>query len=115
MYKKIKRLISIQNLEHIVHLHKLDVTKELDQFFKKHPHIQFKIVFLDAGTYEVTKACLPHFWPRLTIGGILILDQFNHEISPGETRAVWEFLPNVPVHTYVFTNHPSAYIIKPNN
>ena len=115
MYKKINRLISIQNLDHIVHLHKLDVTKELDQFFMKHPHIQFKIVFLDAGTYEVTKACLPHFWPRLTSGGILILDQFNNEIAPGETRAVREFLPNIPVHTYVFTNHPSAYIIKPNN
>ncbi len=114
MYKKIKRLISIQNLDHIAHLHKLDVTKELERFFEEHPHIQFKIVFLDAGTYEVTKACLPHFWSRLTSGGILILDQFNNEIAPGETRAVREFLPDIPIHTYVFTNHPSAYIIKPN-
>jgi len=113
MYRKIKKLISIQNLDHIVHLHKLDVTRELDGFFKKNPHIQFKIVFLDAGTYEVTKACLPHFWPRLNSGGVLILDQFNNEIAPGETRAVREFLPDIPIYTYEFTNHPSAYIFKP--
>ena len=113
MYERIKRLIAIQNLDHVVYLHKLDVTKELDRFFEEHPHIQFKIVFLDAGTYEVVKACLPHFWPRLTAGGIMILDQFNHEIAPGETRAVREFLPEMPIHSFVFTNHPSAYIVKP--
>ena len=30
-----------------------------------------------------------------------------------ETRAVREFLPDVPVRSYVFTGHPSAYIVKP--
>lgn len=82
-------------------------------FFDEHPHVQFKIVFMDSGTYEVTRTCLPYFWPRLLPGGVMILDQFNHEISPGETRAVREYLPDVPVHTYGFTNHPSAYIVKP--
>ena len=115
MHRKISKLIAIQNLDHIVHLHKLDVTKELDSFFKEYPHFQFKIVFLDAGTYEVVKACLPHFWPRLISGGILILDQFNHEIAPGETRAVREYLPDMPIHSYVFTGHPSAYIVKPSS
>lgn len=115
MYTTISRLVALQDLDHIVHLHKLDVTKELDGFFEKHPHIQFKIVFLDCGTYEVTKACLLQFWPRLMTGGVLILDTFNHEIAPGETRAVRELLPDVPVHTYVFTNQPSAYIVKTND
>ncbi len=115
MYRKIGKLIAIQNLDHIVHLHKLDVTKELDSFFEEHPHIQFKIVFLDAGTYEVVKACLPHFWPRLISGGVLILDQFNNEIAPGETRAVREYLPDIPIHSFIFTGHPSAYIVKPSS
>ncbi len=115
MYTTIKKLIALQNLDHIVHLHKLDVTKELDRFFDEHPHIQFKIVFLDTPTYEGTKACLRHFWPRIISGGVLILDTFNHEISPGDTRAVREFLPDVPIHTYGFTNQPSAYIVKPSD
>lgn len=113
MYATLRKLIEVQGLDHVVYLHKLDLTKDLDRFFEEHPHIQFKIVFMDSGTYEVTRACLPHFWPRLISGGVMILDQFNHEISPGETRAVREYLPEVPVHTYGFTNHPSAYIVKP--
>ena len=44
---------------------------------------------------------------------VLILDQFNHEIAPGETRAVREFLPGIPIYSFGFTNHPSAYIVKP--
>ena len=109
MYRMIKRLIALQNLDHIVHLHKLDVTKELDSFFREHPYIQFKIVFLDAGTYEVTKACLPHFWPRLNPRGVMILDQLNNEIAPGETRAVREFLPDMPIHSYVFSTERIHY------
>lgn len=113
LYGKIRRLIELQDLGDIVHLHNIDVTTELDRFFEQHPHMQFKIVFMDVGTYEATRACLPHFWPRLTPGGVLILDQYNHEISPGETRAVKEYLPDLPVHAFGFTNHPSAYVIKP--
>ena len=113
MYERISTLIAIQNLDHIVHLHRLDVRTDLGAFFEKWPHMQFKIVFLDAGTYEVTSACLPHFWPRLVGGGILILDQFNHEIAPGETRAVREYLGDIPMQSFVFTGHPSAYAVKP--
>jgi hypothetical protein len=113
LYEKVCKLIEIQDLGNIVHIHNLDVTTELGGFFERHPHIQFKIVFMDIGSYEATRACLPHFWPRLVPGGVMILDQFNHEMSPGETRAVREYLPDLPVRTFTFTNHPSAYIVKP--
>lgn len=113
LYEKICKLIEIQDLGNTVHLHNIDVTTELGTFFQKHPHIQFRIVFMDIGSYEATRACIPHFWPRLVPGGIMILDQFNHEMSPGETRAVRELLPDLRVHAFTFTNHPSAYIVKP--
>lgn len=32
-------MIAIQNLEHIAHLHKLDITKELDRFIERHRKI----------------------------------------------------------------------------
>jgi len=113
LYETVCRLIEMQGLANFVHLHNLDVTADLGRFFEEHPHIQFKIVFMDIGSYEATSACLPHFWPRLIPGGVMILDQFNHEMSPGETRAVRELLPDLPVRTFPFTNHPSAYIVKP--
>ncbi|WP_447603700.1 class I SAM-dependent methyltransferase [Nitrospira sp. Nam80] len=113
-YERICKLVSLQNLDHIAYIHRLDVTKELDQFFREYPHLQFKLVFMDAGAYEVVRACLPRFWPRLVSGGVMIFDQFNHEIAPGETRAVREYLPdNVPIKSFTFATMPSAYVVKP--
>jgi hypothetical protein len=112
-YARLMRLIRAQKLEHLVHIHKLDLRTGLDQFFKENNSLQFKLVFLDAGQYDIVKSCLEHFWPRLTSGGVLILDQFNHELSPGETRAVKEFMPDAQIRTFPFAWMPTAYVMKP--
>lgn len=111
-YERLMELIRAQNLQNTCLVHKMDVTTELDKFFEDHPHLQFKIVFLDAGMYEVVKACLPHFWNRLTKGGILILDQYNFEVAPGETQAVTEFFKDKEVRTFPYGWMPTAYIVK---
>ena len=112
-YSRLLRLISAQKIEHLVHIHKLDLTTGLAQFFEENNSLQFKLVFLDAGQYDIVKSCLEHFWPRLTSGGVLILDQFNHELSPGEARAVREFMPDAQIRTFPFAWMPTAYVIKP--
>lgn len=111
-YERVMKLIKAQSLQNIVFLHKLDVTKELEAFFDEHSHLQFKLVFLDAGMYKVVKAALPIFWERLTTGGYLILDQYNHEVAPGETKAVKEIIPDAKVRTFPFGWMPTAYIVK---
>jgi predicted O-methyltransferase YrrM len=75
--------------------------------------MQFKLVFLDAGQYEIVKSCLTHFWPRLTSGGVLIFDQFNHELAPGEARAVRECLPDAKLRTLPGAWMPTTYVVKP--
>jgi len=112
-YEKVMRLVKAQELDNIVHLHKLDITKDLDNFFQKNQHIQFKLIFVDAGLYDVVRATLKHLWPRLTSGGIMVFDHFNHEFAPGETRAIKEMLPDVKIKTFQFGWMPTAYIIKP--
>ena len=112
-YSRLLRLVRAQKLEHLVHIHKLDLRTGLNQFFEENNSLQFKLVFLDAGQYEIVKSCLEHFWPRLTSGGVLILDQFNHELSPGEARAVREFMPDAQIRTFPFAWMPTAYVMKP--
>jgi Methyltransferase domain len=112
-YSRLMRMISAQKLNHIAHIHKLNLKTDLDGFFEMHPSLQFKLVFLDAGQYDVVKNCLKSFWPRLTSGGILALDQFNHEHAPGETRAVKEFMPDAKIRTFPFGWMPTAYVVKP--
>lgn len=110
----VEALIKAQNFDNTIKLHKLDLTQDLDNFFIKHPHLQFKLVYLDTGTYESTSAALAHFWPRLHRGGIMILDQYNFEITAGETKAVMEFFAenNQTIRTFQHGWMPTAYIIK---
>lgn len=112
-YERIRDLIGVQGLQRYVLLHRHDVTTELEDFFKEHPHLQFKLVFLDAGEYDIVAKSLQEFWPRLTTGGIIIFDQFNFEMAPGETHAVKTFLPeDVVIRTFPHGWMPTAYVIK---
>ena len=111
-YDRLMQLVDAQNLGNIAKVHKLNVLTELEGFFELHPHLQFKIVFLDIGIYEIVKKALPMFWERLVKGGILILDQYNFDIAPGETRAIREYLGDVEVRTFPWGWMPTAYIVK---
>jgi hypothetical protein len=111
-YERVLELVKAQNIDHIAYVHKMDVIKELKPFLEKYPHFQYKLVFLDAGMYNIVKTVLPLLWERLTPGGILVLDQYNHELSPGETMAVREILPHAHVKTFPNIWMPTAYIVK---
>lgn len=110
--KELFNMIRLHDLENICFVHKMDVTKELSRFFADNKHMMFKLAFFDAGLYNIVKTCLPIIWERITPGGILILDQYNHELSPGETMAVREVLPNAKVKTLPNIWMPTAYIVK---
>ncbi len=112
-YGRVKKLVKAQGLDNIAHIHKLDVVNELKGFFEENAYMQFKLVFLDAGMHDVVYSAINEFWPRITSGGMLILDQFNHELSPGEARAVKELLPEARIKTFPWGWMPMAYIIKP--
>lgn len=109
---RVEQLVKAQQLDGIVRIHELDATKDFPAFFAKYDHLQFKLVFLDAGSYMVTKPSIEALWPRITPGGIMVLDQFNHEMSPGETKAVKELLPNAKIKTLPWGWMPTAYIVK---
>jgi predicted O-methyltransferase YrrM len=111
-YENLQYLIEAQTLQNNCFVHKLDVVNELEDFFKQNPHLYFKVVFLDAGFYDVVKKSLEILWPRLNPGGILILDQFGHELSPGEAMAVKEILPDAKIETINNSWMPNSFIIK---
>jgi hypothetical protein len=112
-YERIREMIAVQGLQRYVLLHRLNVVTELEQFFIDHSHLQFRIVFLDAGDYDTVARSIREFWPRLTTGGIMIFDQFNHEVAPGETKAIRELLPaDAVIRTFPHGGMPTAYVVK---
>jgi hypothetical protein len=112
-YDRVMRLIKAQGMDNIIHIHNLDVTRDLGQFFTENPYLQFKLIFADCGIYDVVRSTLEHLWPRLTSGGIMMFDQFNHEVAPGETRAIKEFMPDGKFRTFPFGWMPTMYVVKP--
>lgn len=111
--ERLRKLVSLQDLDPILKIHNLDVTVGLDDFFKHNSHLRFKLVFLDSGNYDVVANSIQHFWPRIVPGGFLVLDQYNHEVAPGETRAISDLLPDLKVETLPNSWMPNAFIQKP--
>lgn len=58
--------------------------------------VQYALVHLDADLYESTRAGLEYFWPRLSKGGALVLDDFDWSFCRGVMKAVAEFLADKP-------------------
>jgi hypothetical protein len=112
-YERVQELVRLQGLQNVLLLHKLNVVSELQSFFESHSHLQFKLVFLDAGEYYTVARSIREFWPRLAVGGIMVFDQYNHEAAPGETRAIKELLPeDAVIRTFPHGWMPTAYVIK---
>lgn len=53
---------------------------------------RFALVHLDADLYESTRAGLAWFWPRLSDGGCIVLDDWRWPYCRGVERAVREFV-----------------------
>ena len=111
-YERVKKLVNVQGLDDVVRIYDMDLVSGLPAFFEEHPHLQYKLVFLDCGYYDVVRTCIEQFWPRLTPGGVMLFDNFNHETAPGEARAVRELLPTQQIRRFGFAFQPTAYIVK---
>jgi predicted O-methyltransferase YrrM len=112
-YADLNTLISKQELNQTIHIHNLDLTKDLESFFGDNPHLQFKLIFLDIGMYDVLDKSIPIFWERLNSGGVMIFDQYNHELAPGETKAINKHLKNIKIQTIINSWMPNCYVVKP--
>lgn len=97
-YEDLRRAIEIydQNrfLGHLpkVELVKGDATRTIPAFVKANPHLVVSLLHLDFDLYEPTKAAIEHLVPRIPKGGIIVFDELNADVFPGETIAVHELL-----------------------
>lgn len=74
----------------------------------------FSFVHCDCDTYDSYKECLQFFYPRLSRGGILLLDEYNDPAWPGCNKAVDEFLRECPEELQVIqeNNYQKYYFVK---
>ena len=111
-YEMLKKLISLQNLNDVAILEKMDVTKEISDYIQERPYLRFKIIFIDCGIEKVMEATLKALWPKLVKGGILIMDHYGLLSSPTESNIVDKYVGNREICQMPFSRQPSGYIIK---
>lgn len=71
----------------------------------------FSFVHLDCDIYESVKRSLEFFYPRMYLGGIIALDDYNELNCPGAKLAVDEFFKDKPEKPFSFVQSQVAYII----
>ena len=76
--------------------------------------LAFCFVHLDVDIYESYKIGLEFFYPRVTSGGVILLDEYNDPPWPGCNKAVDEFLADKPeaLQEIECDNHVKYFIRK---
>ena len=91
-YEELLEMISLYEMQDDIVIHKGLVGDTLPPLFASQAALSFSLVYLDLDLYEPTIEALNQFHPRLSRGGMFVLDEWNDVNYPGETVAVREFL-----------------------
>ena len=55
------------------------------------------MIHADADLYSSTKYLLEHLWPRLSVGGVVVFDEYDNTAEwPGEKLAADEYFAQLP-------------------
>ena len=88
-----------------------DIMMTVPSFIKDHPELKIALLHLDVDIYEPSKCVIEELYPKLSLGGVLILDDYG--IFPGATKAVDDYFKDkqerVQRLPYAFA---PCYIIK---
>ncbi len=93
-----------------------DASIKLREFLDANPHTVISLVHMDMNLYEPTKKCLQILKPHLTKGSLVIVDEINLDIFPGETIALNEVfgLNNIKLkrHPLVNPTWPAYFVVE---
>tara|TARA_B100000686_G_scaffold23015_1_gene21280 strand:+ start:1490 stop:2251 length:762 start_codon:yes stop_codon:yes gene_type:complete len=91
-----------------------DATKSIKKFLKKNPQTIISLAFFDFDIYKPTKICLKAILPHLIKGSVLVFDELNDKVSPGETAALKEVfkLHKVKLKRYRYSTRISYFVVE---
>ena len=109
--KQLLEILEHKEINKFVELVEGDVTTTIPEYVKDNPELKISLLNLDTDIYEPAVTILEELYPRITKGGILLLDDYG--THPGETKAVDEYFhnKNVEIKKFPFTMTP-CFIIK---
>lgn len=105
------QVLKNKQLDRWVELVEGDITKTVPAYVEAHPELKISLLNLDVDIYEPSVVILEQLYPRLSRGGVLVLDDYGS--FPGETKAIDDFFKdkNVKIRKFPYCMSP-AYVIK---
>jgi len=73
-------------------------------------NLSFCFVHIDVDIYRSVLDCLEFFYPRMTTGGVMLLDDYEWVRCPGVKKAVTEFLSDKRESLIVTTRYQGAIV-----
>ncbi|HMQ67447.1 MAG TPA: TylF/MycF/NovP-related O-methyltransferase [Ignavibacteria bacterium] len=109
--EQLMKVLAHKNCDANVELVAGDITGTIPEYLKNNPDLKISLLNLDADLYEPSVTILENFFPRLSKGGVLILDDYG--VFPGETKAADDYFKdmNIEIKKFPFSPTPS-YLIK---
>lgn len=118
-YQSLCEAISIYDdnrpISHIpkIELVRGDIAKTATNYLDDNPHLVVSLLYLDVDLYEPTKVMLETFLPRMPKGAIIVFDELNAKMFPGETVAVEEVIGirNLTIQRFPFDSYVSFAVL----
>ncbi len=109
--EQLLKILNYKGLNKHIDLIEGDITETVPAYVKANPELKISLLNLDTDIYEPAVTILEHLYPKITKGGILMLDDYG--THPGETKAVDEYFQNkdIEIKKFSFAMTPS-YILK---
>lgn len=90
--EELERCATLAGVEDDLVMHIGRIEDTLPEFNREHPETRFSFIYCDTDLYVATKVIMSELWRSLTIGGLMVFDQWNMSEFPGEGIAVNEFV-----------------------
>ena len=106
--------VEAAGLSHRIELVAGDIAETSARYATESYGARISLLHLDLDTYAGTAAALAAFWPIVSRGGVVVLDEYAIP-GMGESQAVDEFFAGTPLRPIVVPDAetPTAYLIKP--
>lgn len=90
-YDELRAMMSLNELDDDVVIHRGDILKTLPDALKNEG-LSFSLIYCDTDLYAPSRLILDSLHPRLSKGGVVVMDEWNYDKWPGEAIAVREFI-----------------------
>jgi len=109
--EQLSNVLKHKGIDKNIELIEGDITKTVPEYVKNNPELKISLLNLDTDIYEPAVTILENLYPRITNGGILVLD--DYETFPGEAKAVDDYFKDkkIQIQKFSFCMTP-CYVIK---